>query len=148
MINPGVKTHGKTQTAEYRVWSAMKRRCLNPNVIGFDKYGERGITICDRWINSFEAFLEDMGERPPMHTIERVDNALGYSPDNCTWATRKEQASNTRRNHNITFEGITKTLTQWAEYLGLKQSTIRQRMSRGWSIKQALTIPLRPGRAL
>lgn len=92
-------THGKSRTNEYRIWSGMIHRCSNPSCKSYPDYGGRNIKVCARWAASFESFYLDMGQRPSKdYSLDRMNNDLGYSPDNCRWATRKEQANNTRRN--------------------------------------------------
>lgn len=134
-------THGKTHTSEFHIWTGIIQRCTDPNSRAFADYGGRGITVCERWRNSFEAFLEDVGPRPTSgHTIERKDNALSYDKDNCEWATRVAQNNNTRRNVFITHNGVTRTIAQWARESGLKYAVLYRRLKAGMSIEEALTI--------
>ena|SRR2546425_6862076 len=131
------------RSPEYQSWHHMKGRCLNPNEDAYARYGGRGITVCDRWLHSFAAFLADMGPRPSSgHTIERLDNSKGYSPDNCVWATWIEQENNRKDNREITFQGRTLTLAQWVKVTGICWSTIAQRLKRGWSAEKTLTTPV------
>ena len=84
-----------TQTIEYRSWAGMIQRCTNPNNPKYDYYGGQGITVCDRWLNSYKYFLEDMGRKPSLdYSIDRIDISLGYFKDNCKWSTRAEQSRN------------------------------------------------------
>lgn len=109
----------------YRRWGAAKERCFNSATPMYRYYGGRGITMCDRWRNDFEAFLADMGECPPAFTLERVDFDGDYEPGNCTWIPKSEQAKNRRGNVLITFEGETMTLMDWSRHLGAPYPTIR-----------------------
>lgn len=124
---------------EYRNWHNMKNRCVNPNVPEYKYYGARGIKVCERWIHSFRNFYEDMGPRPsPKHSIDRINNDGDYSPENCRWATQTEQSRNTRCNHLLTINGISKTISEWAEMVGIKQNSLLYRIRRGISPEDAI----------
>lgn len=126
-------------TTEYRSWRMMKTRCMNPNTEYYKDWGGRGITVCERWLNSFENFLADMGEKPTKkHSIDRVDNAKGYSPENCKWSTSTEQNNNRRDNRFITHNNETLTLAEWAGRTGIKYKTLHMRLKNGWSTEMAL----------
>jgi hypothetical protein len=126
--------HGMSQSdsRSYNAWQAMRQRCNNINATKAYNYSGRGITICDRW-DSFTDFLIDMGEAPSdKHSIERINNDQGYFPENCKWATVKEQNNNKRTNINIEFKGKTQTLKQWAEELEVTYDSLRWRYRCGW----------------
>lgn len=134
-------THGMSYTSEYRIWTRMKQRCYS-DTTGAKNYRDRGIKVCDRWLESFENFYEDMGSRPsPKHSIDRIDNDGDYCPENCRWATRTEQQNNTSKNVRLTLNGETKTMTEWARVLGISPQTIRARNRKGWSDEKVLTTP-------
>lgn len=133
--------HGMCRTRTYGAWSAMKRRSLSKTATRYNDWGGRGITLYKRW-HVFDNFLSDMGECPEGYSIERRDNARGYSKENCYWATPVEQARNTRRNVSLTMHGRTQLLCEWADELGLKRTTISQRLVHGWSVEHALTTPV------
>lgn len=135
-------THGCTRsgqkTPEYGVWHNMKMRCYNPETPNYERYGGRGISVCDSWQNNFRMFLKDMGIRPTSkHTIERMDNDGPYSPENCKWATYKEQNRNKINNHLITYGRKTLSITEWAEYFNVNRDLIwgriRRRQKTGFS---------------
>jgi hypothetical protein len=133
--------------SEYSIWSSMKDRCTNKNNPQYKDYGGRGIYVCPEWLDSYETFFEDMGPRPKDLTIERIDNDGPYAPWNCRWATHKEQQNNMRTNHNLTFNGKTLSIAEWAREIGVSSNTLYTRiLTKGWSIEKALTTPLRGSR--
>lgn len=139
------ENHGLYKRPEYAVWIQIKQRCLNPRCRAFKNYGGRGLTICERWENSFANFLADMGERPTdKHSIDRTDNARGYSPDNCRWATKLEQTNNTRANVTVLFQGASMTFAEAYRKSGtdIGQATASARFSKGWTVEDALFSPL------
>lgn len=137
-----LSTHNMTGTPEYRVWISIKGRCKYPSCKAYKNYGGRGIKICKRWDESFEAFYEDMGLRPEGTSIDRINNYKGYEPGNCRWASSRVQGRNRRYVRKLTFNGRTERLDDWAEEIGLTRSTLEQRIAKGWSVEKALTTPL------
>ena len=142
------KKHGDTETGarnlrhghavrgkfspEYQTWRAMISRCEDPKADRFQQYGGRGISICDRWRNSFQNFLADMGQRPAGTFIERIDVNGNYEPGNCKWETQARQARNKSTNKLITFRGETRPLIEWSEKLGINYSRMRARAQHGF----------------
>lgn len=141
---------GISHSAEYKIWKKILSRCLNPKDKSYAFYGGRGISVYCKWRISFGAFLAHVGMRPsPKHEIDRIDNERGYEPDNLRWATRTEQMRNTRGSHRLTYDGVTKSLADWAEEYGINRSTLYARVvCRGWPLDRALNEPRRPGLAL
>lgn len=137
----GRSTHNMSLTPIYKIWNGAKGRCTNPNNDRYSSYGGRGITMCDRWLNSFENFLADMGERPEEMSLDRIDVDGNYEPSNCRWATAKEQSNNLRVQKE---RGG--SLQELADKSGLPATTIQTRLSRGWSLEKALTTPMCQGK--
>jgi hypothetical protein len=141
------RTHGMTKTPTYRSWRAMLQRCSRVNHRDWPRYGGRGIKVCERWLHSFEAFLEDMGPRPQDRTLDRIDVNGNYEPGNCRWASGQVQAANTRCADTIPAFGQTRHLAEWSEIYGVHRSTIRERICRGWPPEEAVSVPpLRKGK--
>ena len=127
----------------YRVWLNMLDRCNNPHAQAYDNYGGRGITVCRRWYK-MENFIADMGDKPEGRTLERRKNNKGYSPANCYWATPSEQNRNTRKTRFINYKGKKMKMIDAAEQFGINENALRLRIDvHGWSVHDALTIPLR-----
>ncbi len=131
-------THGMSATATYNTWMAMKARCNNSRSSQYQHYGARGIKVCERWDESFEAFLSDMGERPEGMTIERNNSNGNYEPSNCRWAHEAEQARNRRSTIKVERDGITKCVKDWCDELGLNPDRVYGRIRRGESPEKAL----------
>jgi predicted transcriptional regulator len=127
----------------YRAYRGMLNRCYNQNQKSYKDYGGRGIFVCERWIGKegFKNFLSDVGERPENATLDRKDNQGPYSPENCRWATKDEQANNKRNNRWLTGNGKTQTLAQWARELGCNSAAILYRLNKGMSEQEAVTTP-------
>lgn len=135
------KRHGQYGTRLYHIWSNMEQRCSNPKYREFYNYGGRGITVCGEWEN-FLAFYEwalSSGYDDKL-SIERIDNDGNYEPSNCRWATRREQSLNRRSNRFYEYEGKRLSLTEWANEKQIPFSTLWNRLNKGWSIDEALTL--------
>ena len=120
----------------------MKTRCYNKNNKDYKYYGDRGITVCDRWIASFKDFLEDMGNRPDGMTLDRIDNNSNYELSNCRWATRNEQNNNRRYNYSIEFRGKKRNAAQIARMIGMTPGALQGRLYSGWSVERAINQPV------
>lgn len=131
------ETHKMYNSSTYSSWCRMKRRCLNPKNPRFKDYGGRGIKVCKEWLR-FKGFFESMGIRPEGKSIDRIDNDGNYEPGNCKWSTSLEQSSNRRNNNIITYKGVSLHVSAWSRRLGINRSTFAKRLSRGWTIKEAI----------
>lgn len=135
--------HGLSHTPTWAVWAAMRARCSDITHRDAKNYVARGISVCNRWA-SFEAFLADMGPRPSaQHTLDRINNDLGYSPENCRWATRREQNNNKRTNVFFEHGGQRKTYSQWAAEYGVCPHRLRYRLLAGWGFERSVSEPKR-----
>ena len=125
----------------YKLWTGIRQRCTNPNAAAYHRYGGRGITMCQRWIDSYTNFIADIGEQPEGMTLDRIDNNGNYEPSNVKWATRKEQANNRATNVVLTHDGLTMTLKQWAEHLGWEYGLIASRWKKGVRGDELFAVP-------
>jgi hypothetical protein len=133
------KTHGMSETAEFRAWWAMWRRTTDKSHKNYDLYKDR--TPPEIW-RDFQVFFAELGSRPsPKHSLDRINNDLPYGPGNCRWSTQKEQVNNTSTNKMLTYQGETKTAAQWAESLGIPKQTLYSRLYRGVPVDVALSTP-------
>lgn len=137
------RTHGMRHTAEYKAWVSMMSRCKDKKSPRYFDWGGRGISVCARW-EKFENFFSDMGVKPSKnHSLDRIDNEKNYSPENCRWATPKEQSNNRRDNVSVTWQGETHTVAEWARLLKVEYVTLQKRLSGGWTVEKAFTTPAR-----
>jgi len=138
----GNPTHCLSKDPLYRTWNSIKQRCLNPNAVGYEFYGGRGIEMHEGWVDDAEAFIvyvkETLGERPHKLTLDRIDNDGPYGPGNLRWASRTEQARNTRNNHFVEVDGEMLCLVDAARRLGIPPATVGVRIHRGQTPEQAL----------
>lgn len=133
--------HGMEGTPTYISWKSMKERCLRAYHKSHARY--KDVEICQEWVDSFESFLADMGERPAGTTIDRKDNSKGYCKENCRWATNKQQARNRTNNRLLEFGGESKTISEWSEITGIPRDTLSFRLKAGWPTETALFKPVR-----
>lgn len=141
----GNTKHGLCASMEYSVWCAMKKRCYLKNHIGYASYGGKGVTVCARWLESFENFLADMGDRPGYeYSLDRWPAKDGnYEPGNCRWATDFEQARNRSDNVLVPLNGKMVAVSEWADATGGNAHLVYDRMTQqGWSAERAISVPL------
>lgn len=132
-----------SKSATYVAWTHAKSRCYDPANKKYKHYGGRGITMCDRWLESFADFLADMGEKPRRGlTLERVNNSGNYEPGNCEWRTYTDQNNNLRSNRNLEYGGIKMSMAMWTRELKFPRNLIFWRLKKGWTVEDALSTPL------
>jgi hypothetical protein len=142
VVSRASKTHGMSKTKIYRLWSMMLDRCRNPRNTFYGEYGGRGICVCESWLK-FQNFYADMGEKPEGKSLDRINNNGCYSPENCRWASRVEQARNRRNNRMVTYKGKSQSLSAWAEELNANFNTLNTRAQRGWSDERIIATPIK-----
>ncbi len=136
-LRKAITKHGKAGTVEHQTWKRLRGRCLNPQSPDYHHYGGRGIKVCERWLESFENFYADMGDRPTSeHSIDRIDVNGDYSPENCRWATPQQQAANRRKTH-VDFDGLSLTVAEWSARLEVPQGRIYRLLKSDRNTQQA-----------
>lgn len=137
-------TSERTRQPAYNIWAMMKQRCSNPRAANYGLYGGRGVTVCNRWVGSYDNFVADMGQPPRGMTLERKDNEKGYYPDNCVWASAEVQCNNKRNNVKLTYRGETLSVAQWTRKLGFARvDIIHHRISAGYTIDKILEVAVK-----
>ncbi len=145
-INAKPRYTGAKAHSSYVVWNAMISRCTSKGNGGYKTHGARGISVCERWLKDFWAFVADMGERPSLdHSLDRFPNQKGnYEPNNCRWATQEQQSRNKYTNVFIEFKGERLCLRDWAKRVGVSPDTLKYRIRNGWPLLQALSLSRLP----
>jgi hypothetical protein len=137
-----VTTHGHTHTKTYTTWINMRNRCNNPKNTGWKTYGGAGITVCERWENSFMNFLQDMGESDGKLQLDRINTSLGYSKENCRWVTSKINNNNRTNNRIVEYKGRKLTISELSQETGINYFKLYKRIiRRKWPIEKATTTP-------
>ena len=132
-------THGMCDRRAYYAWNNMRRRCHDETHAKYHRYGGRGIEVCHSWNESFTNFYNDMGDPPERHSLGRRDNDGNYEPGNCRWETPKQQSNNTSQTKLLTFNGVTKNMSEWGRSVGGNVDSVAKRIRRGWSVERAVT---------
>ena len=137
----------RTKHDLYGTWRQMINRCENPSTNHYDRYGGRGIKVCEEWHDfwNFVSWSESVGGRPVGYTLDRIDNNGNYFPSNCRWASRSVQSLNTSSNRYIELNGCRKTIHEWSVCTGLHEQTITNRLNRGWTVEKVLDKKLYSG---
>lgn len=138
-----VVTHGMTHTPTFKSWESMKQRCLNAGSADYPRYGGRGISVHAPWIDSFDTFFRDMGQRPKGTSLDRIDVNGDYTPSNCQWSTRSKQQRNKSNQVQVTAFGKTQTAGIWELETGVPSKVILWRVAHGWSPENAVSVPKR-----
>lgn len=145
IVKQAMSTHRESKTRLYRVWAGIKTRCYNSKSDNYKYYGAKGITMCDEWMDSFEAFKKwsvangyDENAGIQMCTIDRIDNSKPYSPENCRWVDHVEQCNNQSKNKLFEYDGQIRTMAEWARFFDIKYTTLRARIRRGYTFEEAI----------
>lgn len=137
-----LRTHGLSKHPLWSTWRLMNERCYKPSDQAYERYGGRGIKVCERWKNSIQSFIDDMGQKPPGSQLDRINNDGDYCPENCRWATPTTQANNRRSNSIIFYKGRAQTIMEWSRELGMSRRNISARYNKGWTAERIFETPI------
>lgn len=136
-----VKNLTRVVKQSYQAWKDMNQRCYNPRSQRYKNYGGRGIEVCPQWRSNYLTFINDMGVKSPGYSLDRIDNNKGYMPENCRWATSREQALNRRTNVRVSYQEVTLTIDEWSKKVGVSFSAMKKRFAR-WEVSKAVNTPV------